>query len=65
MITVGELKNICANLEREYGSDSNVCIQILDSEGHAKEAGYVLDFFTSKEETLYLTDNQIRQENDK
>ena len=55
MLSIGELKNICANIEREYGSDSKVCLQILDKENHAKEAGYCLDFFVSKEGTLYLT----------
>ena len=61
MITVGELKNICAYLEREYGSDSKVCIRILDNEGHAKEAGYILDFFFTKEGTLYLTDKKLKE----
>ena len=55
MLSIGELKNICENIEREYGSDSKVCLQILDKENHAKEAGYCLDFFVSKEGTLYLT----------
>lgn len=55
MLSIGELKNICANIEKEYGSDSKVCLQVLDKENHAKEAGYCLDFFVSKEGNLYLT----------
>ena len=55
MLSIGELKRICANIEREYGSDSKVCLQVLDKENHVKEAGYCLDFFISKEGTLYLT----------
>lgn len=55
MLSVGELKNICANIERGYGSDANVCLQFLDKENHAKEAGYCLDFFITPEGNLYLT----------
>lgn len=55
MLSVGELKNICANIEREYGSDANVCLQFLDKEDHAKEAGYCLGFFVTPEGNLYLT----------
>ena len=55
MLSVGELKNICANIEREYGSDTNVCLQFLDKEDHAKEAGYCLGFFETPEGNLYLT----------
>ena len=39
------LKLICMNAERELGPDAKVCFQILDDEGHAKEAGYLNDYF--------------------
>lgn len=55
MLSVGELKTICANIEREHGSDANVCLQFLAKENHAKEAGYCLDFFVTPEGNLYLT----------
>lgn len=55
MLSVGELKTICANIEREHGTDANVCLQFLDKENHAKEAGYCLDFFVTPEGNLYLT----------
>jgi hypothetical protein len=58
MLSIGELKNICSNIEREYGSDSKICLQILDKEDHVNEAGYCLACFTSKEGTLYLTTDE-------
>lgn len=54
MLSIGELKNICSNIERKYGPDSKICIQFLDKEDHAKEAGYCLASFVSKDGTLYL-----------
>ena len=47
------LKLICMNTERELGPDAKVCLQILDDEGHAKEAGYLNDYFVA-DGTLFL-----------
>lgn len=55
MVSVGELKIICANIEKEYGSDSDICLQFLDGHNHIKETGYCLDFFVTPEGNLYLT----------
>lgn len=41
------LKLICMNAERKLGPDAKVCLQILDDEGHAKEAGYLNDYFVA------------------
>ena len=57
MLSVGELKNICANIEMEHGSDANVCLQFLDKDNHVKEARYCLDFFVTPEGNLYLRTN--------
>lgn len=65
MLSISELKNICAYVEREYGSDSKICLQVLDKEKHAKEAGYCLNCFVSKNGTLFLTTNGWPQKGDK
>ena len=57
MLSVGELKTICANIEREYGSDANVCLQFLDKDNHVKEAGHCLEFFVTPDGNLYLRTN--------
>lgn len=33
MLTVSDLKEACEAIEREYGSDGNVIIQIRDAKG--------------------------------
>lgn len=57
MLSVGELKTICANIERKHGTDTNVCPQFLDKDNHVKEAGYCLDFFVTPDGNLYLRTN--------
>lgn len=60
MITVSQLKEVCMKVEREYGSDSKVCIQIRDENGSLKEADYCLGLFGGEEGTLYLTNHKFK-----
>lgn len=54
-MTVSELKNICDVVEREYGSDSNVIIQIRDDDGSLIGGGYLLSVFRDDCGNLFLT----------
>lgn len=44
MLTTGELEDICRNINKEFGYDCPVCIQIRNENGSLKEADYVIDF---------------------
>lgn len=65
MLSIRELKNICSYIEQEYGSDSKICLQVLDKEKNTKESGYCLNCFVSKNGTLFLTANSWPQKGDK
>ena len=56
MISVGKLKEICEYIEKEYGSDTNVVIQVHSSTDPEKFMGsYLLDYGWKDDGTLLLT----------
>lgn len=57
MITVSELREACERIEREFGSDSKVCIQIRNENGSLKDGDYVNDIFRNAEGTLFLSNH--------
>lgn len=57
-MTVSELKTICENIEREYGSDVPVCIQLIDGDNVIHAGDYVCDHFIKKNGILYLTNHK-------
>lgn len=63
MISVSELKETCEKIEREYGSDSKVVIQIRNEDGSLKYGGYVLDMFYGNDGTLFLTNKPFKHGN--
>lgn len=60
MITVSELKEVCERIEREFGSDSKVCIQIRNENGSLKEGDYCRDIFRDVEGNLFLTNEKFK-----
>ena len=58
MMTVSELKTICENIEREYGSDVPVCIQFIDRDDMIHASDYVVDHSIRKDGTLYLSNRK-------
>lgn len=60
MITVSELKEACERIEREFGSDSKVCIQIRNENGSLKEGYYLNDIFRDSEGNLFLSNNKFK-----
>lgn len=63
MISVSELKEACEKIEREYGSDSKVVIQIRNEDGSSKYGGYALDMFYGNDGTLFLTNKPSKYGN--
>lgn len=61
MITVSKLKEACERIEREFGSDSKVCIQIRNENGSLKEGNYCLDIFRDAEGNLFLTNHKFKR----
>lgn len=55
MINIGELKDICERVEREYGSDTNVILQIYSQEGELIRADYVAGVAYDRAGNLFLT----------
>ena len=56
MISVGKLKEVCEHIEREYGSDKSVVIQVYSSTEPEKFMGsYILDYGWNDTGTLFLT----------
>lgn len=57
MLSIGKLKDICACIEREYGSDCNVTIQLFDKSDKRRllSGDYVLDYGWGDDGTLYLS----------
>ena len=60
MITVSELKEACERIEREFGSDSKVCIQIRNENGSLKEGDYCMDIFRDAEGILFLSNHTFK-----
>ena len=54
MLTVSDLKEACEAIEREYGSDGNVIIQIRDTEGSLINGTYAESMTRDSSGTLYL-----------
>ena len=58
MIAVGELKNICGSIEKEYGSDAKVILRIRGDEGSLIEADYCNYAAMDREGNLYLSNHE-------
>lgn len=54
MLTVSDLKEACEAIEREYGSDANIIIQIRDAEGSLINGTYAENMSRDSSGTLYL-----------
>lgn len=54
MITVSELKEACEKIEREWGSDSPVCIQLFNDGGDLLLGDYCRGIIPGVRGTLYL-----------
>lgn len=54
MLTVSDLKEACEAIEREYGSDGNVIIQIRDAKGSLINGTYAESMTRDSSGTLYL-----------
>lgn len=54
MLTVSDLKEACEAIEREYGSDANVIIQIRDAKGSLVNGTYAESMSRDSSGTLYL-----------
>ena len=61
MIKVSELKEACEKIEREFGSDSKVCIQIRNENGSLKEGDYLNDIFRDEEGNLFLSNHKFKK----
>ena len=62
MMTTGDLENICKSLNREYGQDTSICMQIYSENGHLDGGDYVIDFKVAENGTLFLI-NRVSQIN--
>lgn len=62
MINIGELKDICERVEREYGSDTNVILQIYSREGKLIRADYVAGVAYDQAGNLFLTNKGFQKE---
>lgn len=60
MITVSELKEACERIEREYGSDCSVCMQIRRDDGSLISGDYCIDIFRNEAGTLFLTNRKFK-----
>ena len=60
MINVSELKTACERIEREYGSDSKVVIQMRNENGSLMKGKYLRDMFINAEGTLFLTNHKFK-----
>lgn len=54
MLTISDLKEACEVIEREYGSDANVIIQIRDAEGYLINGTYAESMSRDSSGTLHL-----------
>lgn len=60
MITVSELKNLCEKIEREFGSDSKVVIQLRNENGSLIDGDYCIGVFRDDDGTLFLTNHNFK-----
>lgn len=60
MITISDLKDACERIEKEFGSDSKVCIQIRKPDGSLLTGDYCIDIFRNAEGTLFLTNHKFK-----
>lgn len=60
MITVCELKEACERIEREFGSDCLVCMQIRRDGGSLIAGDYCIDIFRNAAGTLFLTNHKFK-----
>lgn len=58
MINVSVLKEACAQLEKEFGSDAKVCIQLREDDGRLISADYVNFLSVDAEGNLYLSNRR-------
>lgn len=61
MINIGELKDICEQVEREYGSDANVVLQIYSWEGELIRADYVAGVVYDQAGNLFLANKEFQK----
>ena len=61
MITITDLIDICKQLEVEFGSDSNVVIQMRDREGKFVSGDYCCAMTYNEAGVLYLTNIPPRE----
>lgn len=61
MLTVSDLREACEYIEREWGSDSKVAIQIRNDNGSLIGGGYLMDIFRSNDGTLFLSSHEFKQ----
>lgn len=62
MINIGELKDFCEQVEREYGSDANVILQIYSRDGELIRADYVAGVAHDRAGNLFLANKGFRKE---
>ena len=63
MITVSQLKNACEVIEREWGADSKIVLQIRNEDGSLKDGDYCIDIFRGADGTLFLTNHKFKHGN--
>lgn len=62
MINVGELKDFCEQIEREYGSDKNVILQIYSRDGELIRADYATGVTCDHAGNLFLANKRFQKE---
>lgn len=60
MINIGELKDFCEQVEREYGSDANVILQIYSRDGELIRADYVAGVAYDRAGNLFLANRDFK-----
>lgn len=63
MLTTGELQNICEIINKEFGHDCPICIQIKNEDGSLKEEDYAINFCNSSDGILYLMNHKFKHGN--
>lgn len=61
MITVSELKEACEKIEREFGSDTKVCIQLRNENGSLIDGAYCTSIFRDSEGNLFLSNHKFKK----
>ena len=55
MMSISELKDICEVIEKEFGSDTNVVIQLYNDDGSLIHGAYAINCYRDNAGNLYLT----------